>query len=101
MAAGFQTTPETLRADAQRIDTGATNIQSHLAFLKNAVDSVVTSGWVGVAANEAANLHSKLDTAGQQVRESTTFFSQSTNQAATNYAQREDEVRAAFTGGSA
>jgi hypothetical protein len=34
------------------------------------------------------------------VKEATTFFSQSTDQAARNYAQREDEVRAAFSGGA-
>jgi hypothetical protein len=60
----------------------------------------VSSGWVGVAATEAANLHSKLDQAGRDVKEATTFFSQSTDQAASNYAQREDEVRAAFSGGA-
>ena len=100
MAAGFNTTPESLQADAGRIATGAGNIEGHLAFLKNAVQSVVSSGWVGVAANEAAALHTKLDQAGRDVKESTSFFSQSTDQAAKNYAQREDEVRAAFTGGA-
>jgi WXG100 family type VII secretion target len=100
MATGFNVTAETLQADATRIATGAGNIAGHLAFLKNAVESVVSSGWVGVAANEAANLHAKLDRAGQDVKEATTFFSQSTDQAARNYAQREDEVRAAFSGGA-
>ena len=98
MPSGFNVTAETLQADATRIATGAGNIQGHLAFLKNAVESVVSSGWVGVAANEAANLHAKLDKAGQDVKESTTFFSQSTDGAAKNYAAREDEVRSAFTG---
>lgn len=100
MAAGFNVTAETLQADATRIATGAGNIEGHLAFLKNAVESVVNAGWVGVAANAAAELHSKLDQAGRDVKESTTFFSQSTDQAARNYRQREDEVRAAFSGGS-
>ena len=99
MPSGFNVTAETLQADATRISTGAHNIEGHLAFLKNAVESVVSSGWVGVAANEAANLHQKLDKAGQDVKQSTTFFSESTGQAAKNYAAREDEVRAAFTGG--
>ena len=99
MAAGFNVTAETLQADATRIATGAGNIEGHLAFLKNAVECVVSSGWVGVAANEAAGLDSKLDLAGRDVKESTTFFSQSTDGAARNYAQREDEVRAAFSGG--
>ena len=54
---------------------------------------------MGVAANEAQNLHTKLDTAGRDVKESTTFFSQSTDGAARNYASREDEVRTAFSGG--
>ena len=99
MASGFNVTAETLQADATRIATGAGNIEGHLAFLKNAVNSVVNSGWAGVAANEAANLHTKLDTAGRDVKESTSFFSQSTDQAARNYAQREDEVRTAFSGG--
>ncbi len=97
MPSGFNVTAETLQADATRIATGASNIQGHLAFLKNSVESVVSSGWVGVAANEAANLHAKLDKAGQDVKESTAFFSQSTDQAAQNYAQRENEVRTAFT----
>jgi WXG100 family type VII secretion target len=100
MAAGFNVTAETLHSDANRIATGAGNIEGQLSFLKNAVESVVSSGWIGVAANEAANLHAKLDKAGRDVKESTTFFSQSTNQAATNYSSREDEVRAAFSGGS-
>ena len=78
---------------------GAGNIEGHLAFLKNAVESVVNSGWVGVAAQSAAGLHATLDKAGRDVTESTTFFSQSTDQAAKNYAQREDEVRSAFSGG--
>jgi WXG100 family type VII secretion target len=99
MAAGFNVTAETLQADATRIATGAGNIEGHLAFLKNAVNSVVSSGWVGSAANEAANLHAKLDQAGKDVKESTTFFSTSTDQAARNYQQREDEVRTAFSGG--
>jgi len=99
MPSGFNVTAETLQADASRIATGAGNIEGHLAFLKNSVESVVSSGWVGVAATEAATLHGKLDRAGQDVKESTTFFSQSTEQAAKNYAQREDEVRAAFSGG--
>jgi WXG100 family type VII secretion target len=99
MAAGFNVTAETLQADATRIATGAGNIDGHLAFLRTAVQSVVSSGWVGVAANEAANLHSKLDQAGRDVRESTAFFSTSTDQAAKSYAQREDEVRTAFSGG--
>ncbi|HEV7653633.1 MAG TPA: WXG100 family type VII secretion target [Mycobacteriales bacterium] len=99
MASGFNVTAETLQADATRIATGAGNIEGHLAFLKNAVESVVSSNWVGVAANEAANLHSKLDKAGRDVKESTDFFSKSTDQAAKNYAQREDEVRSAFSGG--
>jgi WXG100 family type VII secretion target len=99
MASGFNVTAETLQADATRIATGAQNIEGHLAFLKSAVESVVSSGWVGVAANEAANLHAKLDKAGRDVKESTNFFSQSTDGAAKNYAQREDEVRSAFSGG--
>jgi WXG100 family type VII secretion target len=99
MAAGFNVTAETLQGDATRIATGAGNIEGHLAFLKNAVESVVGSGWGGVAANEAANLHAKLDKAGRDVKESTSFFSQSTDAAAKNYASREDEVRAAFSGG--
>jgi WXG100 family type VII secretion target len=99
MPSGFNVTAETLQADATRIATGAGNIEGHLAFLKNAVESVVNSGWVGVAANEAANLHAKLDKAGRDVKESTSFFSQSTDQAAKNYSQREDEVRSAFSGG--
>jgi WXG100 family type VII secretion target len=99
MAAGFNVTAETLQADATRIATGAGNIEGHLAFLKNAVNSVVSSGWIGVAANEAQNLHTKLDTAGRDVKQSTDFFSQSTDGAARNYAAREDEVRTAFSGG--
>ena len=99
MPSGFNVTAETLQADATRIATGAGNIEGHLAFLKNAVESVVNAGWIGVAANEAANLHAKLDKAGRDVKESTSFFSQSTDQAAKNYSAREDEVRAAFTGG--
>ena len=99
MSTGFNVTAETLQADATRIATGAGNIEGHLAFLKNAVNSVVSSGWIGVAANEAQNLHTKLDQAGRDVKESTTFFSQSTDQAAKNYAQREEEVRSAFSGG--
>ena len=89
---------ETLQADATRIATGADNIQGHLAFLQNAVSSVVNSGWVGTAAQSAAALHEKLDKAGRDVKESTTFFSHSTDQAAKNYAQREEEVRSAFSG---
>jgi WXG100 family type VII secretion target len=100
MAAGFNVTAETLQADATRIATGAGNIEGHLAFLKNAVNSVVSSGWVGMAANEAQNLHTKLDQAGKDVKESTTFFSQSTDMAAKNYSQREEEVRSAFSGGA-
>ena len=100
MAQGFNVTAETLQADATRIATGAGNIEGHLAFLKNAVTTVVSSGWVGSAANEAAKLHQKLDQAGKDVKESTNFFSQSTDAAAKNYASREQEVRAAFTGGS-
>ena len=99
MAAGFNVTAETLQADATRIATGAANIEGHLAFLKNAVQSVVNAGWVGVAASAAADLHTKLDQAGRDVKESTTFFSQSTDQAAKNYASREEEVRSAFSGG--
>jgi WXG100 family type VII secretion target len=99
MATGFNVTAETLQADATRIATGAGNIEGHLAFLKNAVQSVVTSGWIGVAANEAQNLHTKLDQAGRDVKEATSFFSQATDQAARNYSQREEEVRAAFSGG--
>lgn len=99
MATGFNVTAETLQADATRIATGAGNIEGHLAFLKNAVESVVNSGWVGVAAQSAAALHAKLDKAGRDVKESTTFFSQSTDTAAKNYAAREDEVRNAFSGG--
>ena len=98
MPTGFNVTAETLQADATRIATGAGNIEGHLAFLKNAVESVVNSGWVGVAAQSAAGLHAKLDKAGRDVKESTTFFSQSTDQAAKNYQQREDEVRTAFSG---
>jgi WXG100 family type VII secretion target len=99
MANGFNVTAETLQADANRIATGAGNIEGHLAFLKNAVESVVSSAWVGTAAQSAAALHDKLDRAGRDVKESTTFFSQSTNQAAQNYSQREEEVRSAFSGG--
>jgi WXG100 family type VII secretion target len=100
MPSGFNVTAETLQSDATRIATGASNIEGHLAFLKNAVESVVNAGWSGVAANEAANLHQKLDSAGKNVKESTTFFSESTSGAAKGYAAREDEVRAAFSGGS-
>jgi uncharacterized protein YukE len=50
MPSGFNVTAETLQADATRIATGADNIQGHLAFLQNAVSSVVNSGWVGTAA---------------------------------------------------
>ena len=50
MPTGFNVTAETLQADATRIATGAGNIEGHLAFLKNAVESVVSSGWVGAAA---------------------------------------------------
>jgi WXG100 family type VII secretion target len=100
MAAGFNVTAETLQADANRIATAAGNIEGHLAFLKNAVQSVVNSGWAGVAANEAQNLHTKLDEAGRNVKESTSFFSQSTDMAARNYQTREEEVRSAFTGGA-
>jgi WXG100 family type VII secretion target len=99
MPTGFNVTAETLQADATRIATGAGNIEGHLAFLNNAVSSVVSSAWVGVAAQSAAALHEKLDRAGRDVKESTTFFSQSTDMAAKNYAQREDEVRSAFSGG--
>ena len=99
MPSGFNVTAETLQADATRIATGAGNIQGHLAFLKNAVTSVAGSAWVGVAANEAQNLHTKLDTAGRDVKESTTFFSTSTDVAAKNYSAREEEVRNAFSSG--
>ncbi|HYT10996.1 MAG TPA: WXG100 family type VII secretion target [Mycobacteriales bacterium] len=100
MAAGFNVTAETLQADATRIATGASNIEGHLAILKNGVESVVSSGWVGAAASEAAALHAKLDRAGRDVKEATAFFSRSTDQAAKNYAQREEEVRTAFSGGA-
>ena len=99
MAAGFQVTAESLQQDANRIATASGNIEGHLTFMKNVVESVVNSGWRGVAATEAANLHSKLDGAGRNIKQATDFFSQSTNQAALNYAQREDEVRQAFTAG--
>jgi WXG100 family type VII secretion target len=99
MPNGFNVTAETLQADANRIATGANNIEGHLAFLKNAVESVVNSGWMGTAAQAAAALHEKLDKAGRDVKESTSFFSQSTHQAAQNYMQREEEVRGAFSGG--
>ena len=99
MPSGFNVTAETLQADANRIATGAGNIEGHLAFLKNAVSSVVSSGWIGTAAQAASALHEKLDRAGRDVKESTTFFSQSTDQAAKNYSQREEEVRSAFSGG--
>jgi WXG100 family type VII secretion target len=99
MPTGFNVTAETLQADATRISNGANNIEGHLAFLNNAVESVVNSGWVGTAAQSAAALHEKLDKAGRDVKESTSFFSQSTDGAAKNYAQREDEVRSAFSGG--
>jgi WXG100 family type VII secretion target len=100
MAAGFTVTAETLQADAVRIATGASNIEGHLTVLRNAVESVMSSGWVGAAASEAAALHSRLDQAGRDVKESTDFFSRSTAQAAKSYAQREEEVRAAFSGGA-
>ena len=99
MAAGFQVTAESLQADANRIATASGNIEGNLAFLRNAVESVVNSGWRGMAATEAANLHSKLDSAGRDIKQATDFFSQSTDQAARNYQQREDEVRQAFTAG--
>ena len=99
MPSGFNVTAETLQADANRIATGAGNIEGHLAFLKNAVSSVVSSGWIGTAAQAASALHEKLDRAGRDVKESTAFFSQSTDQAAKNYSQREEEVRSAFSGG--
>jgi WXG100 family type VII secretion target len=99
MPSGFNVTAETLQADANRIATGAGNIEGHLAFLKNAVTSVVNAGWIGTAAQAASALHEKLDRAGRDVKESTTFFSQSTDTAAKNYAAREDEVRNAFSGG--
>ena len=99
MPTGFNVTAETLQADATRISNGANNIEGHLAFLKNAVESVVNAGWIGTAAQSAAALHEKLDKAGRDVKESTSFFSQSTDGAAKNYAQREDEVRSAFSGG--
>jgi len=99
MANGFNVTAETLQADATRIATGAGNIEGHLAFLQNAVTSVVNTGWIGGAAQAAAALHEKLDRAGRDVKESTNFFSQSTDQAAKNYASREEEVRSAFSGG--
>ena len=99
MAAGFNVPAETLQADAPRLAPGAGTSEGHLAFLKNAVNSVVSSGWIGVAANEAQNLHTKLDTAGRDVKQSTDFFSKSTDVAARNYAAREDEVRSAFSGG--
>jgi predicted house-cleaning NTP pyrophosphatase (Maf/HAM1 superfamily) len=92
MPSGFNVTAETLQADATRIANGASNIEGHLAFLQNAVSSVVNS-------QSAAALHEKLDRAGRDVKESTTFFSQSTDTAAKSYAAREDEVRSAFTGG--
>jgi uncharacterized protein YukE len=69
MPSGFNVTAETLQADATRIATGADNIQGHLAFLQNAVSSVVNSGWVGTAAQSAAALHEKLDKAGRDVKE--------------------------------
>ena len=99
MPSGFNVTAETLQADATRIATGAGNIEGHLAFLQNAVTSVVNSGWIGGAAQAAAALHEKLDRAGRDVKESTSFFSQSTDTAAKNYASREEEVRSAFSGG--
>jgi len=43
MPSGFNVTAETLQADATRIATGASNIEGHLAFLQNAVSSVVNS----------------------------------------------------------
>jgi WXG100 family type VII secretion target len=101
MAAGFNVTAETLQGDATRIATSAGNVDGHIAFLKNAVESVVNSGWQGVAATEAAALHQKLDKAARDINESAKFFSQSTDAAAKGYAAREDEVRSAFSGGSA
>jgi WXG100 family type VII secretion target len=100
MSAGFNVTAETLQADAARIAASAGNVDGHIAFLKNAVEGVINSGWIGVAAQEAHNLHAKLDRAARDINESAKFFSQSTDQAAKNYAQREDEVRAAFSGGA-
>ena len=79
MANGFNVTAETLQADATRIANGASNIEGHLAFLQNAVSSVVNAAWIGAAAQSAAALHEKLDRAGRDVKESTTFFSQSTD----------------------
>jgi WXG100 family type VII secretion target len=99
MPSGFNVTAETLQADATRIANGASNIEGHLAFLQNAVSSVVNAAWIGAAAQSAAALHEKLDRAGRDVKESTTFFSQSTDTAAKNYASREEEVRSAFSGG--
>ena len=100
MSAGFNVTAETLQADAARIAANAGNVDGHIAFLKNAVEGVINSGWIGVAAQEAHNLHAKLDRAARDINESAKFFSQSTHQAAENYAQREEEVRAAFSGGA-
>ena len=65
MPTGFNVTAETLQADATRIATGASNIEGHLAFLNNAVTSVVNAGWIGSAAQSAAALHEKLDKAGR------------------------------------
>ena len=100
MSAGFNVTAETLQADAARIAANAGNVDGYIAFLKNAVEGVINSGWIGVAAQEAHNLHAKLDRAARDINESAKFFSQATDQAAKNYAQREEEVRAAFSGGA-
>ena len=99
MGAGFTVTADTLSKDASRITSSAASLQGHLAFLKNAVESVVNSGWVGVAANEAAALHAKLDQAGRDIKEATDFFASQTSTAARNYASREEEVRQAFSAG--
>jgi WXG100 family type VII secretion target len=98
MAAGLQVTAETLSTDARRIAAGAGQIDAQLTSLKNAVTNVVNSGWIGSAANAAADLHAKLDQAGKDVAQSTTFFSESTSTAATDYENRENEIRHALTG---
>ena len=99
MGAGFTVTADSLSKDSSRIASNASNIQGHLAFLKNAVESVVNSGLQGVAANEAAALHAKLDQAGRDIKEATDFFATQTGTAARNYASREEEVRQAFSSG--
>src|SRR4051812_21579757 len=88
----LKVTSEELDQIGGNLATGAQSIDEQLGQLRGQVAPLAGGDWVGAASGRFNELWNEWDSGAKQVHESLTGLSQLLRQAASSYAQTEEEI---------